>query len=345
MKINMTPVRTSNNYGINEMNVPDEILNCKKCQFHGISFKNFEPKFDDVKEIPTKPISEKLLKNIENEKLVFNINGTNKNIFELKFNFDNENAYCSKTVVFNIFNNANSKIVIRYQGNAKCFNYSFLKFNLLENSNAQVVVICELDGGSSNFQNIESKLSKNAKIDIKFIDFAQDYSILNYYSKLEGECSKSEIKTLYLGKDKNKIDINIFEDIFGEKCLAEIETVGALFDEAEKNFKGTINFNKGAKKSYGNESELCLLLSKKAKSKALPMLLCTEEDVDGSHSTAVGKIGDKELFYMMSRGLTKTEALKLMIKAKFNSVLNGLFDEQLKEEILNKIDGKVNDEK
>lgn len=48
-----------------------------------------------------------------------------------------------------------------------------------------------------------------------------------------------------------------------------------------------------------------MLLSDKAKSKALPMLLCTEEDVEGSHSTATGKVDESELFYLMTRGFSK----------------------------------------
>ena len=66
-------------------------------------------------------------------------------------------------------------------------------------------------------------------------------------------------------------------------------------DNSKKNFKGTINFIKGAKKAKGNENEYCMLLSDTAKSLALPMLLCTEDDVEGNHSTATGK-ADKEEF-------------------------------------------------
>ena len=38
------------------------------------------------------------------------------------------------------------------------------------------------------------------------------------------------------------------------------------------------------------------LLSDKAKSIALPMLLCSEEEVEGNHSSAAGKVGEKKLF-------------------------------------------------
>jgi len=101
--------------------------------------------------------------------------------------------------------------------------------------------------------------------------------------------------------------------VFGKKSEASIQTVGALLAEARKHFKGTINFEKGCKKSSGSEDELCLLLSRNAKSKALPMLLCTEEDVDGKHASSVGKVSEKELFYIMSRGFSRQDAIKLVV--------------------------------
>ena len=84
-----------------------------------------------------------------------------------------------------------------------------------------------------------------------------------------------------------------------------------------------------------------MLLSDTAKSLALPMLLCSEEDVEGQHSTSSGKIGEKELFYIMSRGFSKKEAMKLMVKAKFNKILGSIKSEELREEIINQIDNKL----
>ena len=60
------------------------------------------------------------------------------------------------------------------------------------------------------------------------------------------------------------------------------------------------------------------LCEDKAKSIALPMLLCTEEDVEGNHSTASGKVDEKQLFYIMTRGISYKEAVKLIVKSKFN---------------------------
>ena len=84
-----------------------------------------------------------------------------------------------------------------------------------------------------------------------------------------------------------------------------------------------------------------MLLSDNAKSIALPMLLCQEEDVLGNHSSAAGKLGEKELFYIMSRGFTRKEALKLMVRAKFNKVLDKIQNVKLKEEIIEEIDKRL----
>ena len=85
-----------------------------------------------------------------------------------------------------------------------------------------------------------------------------------------------------------------------------------------------------------------MLLSDKAKSIALPILLCTEDDVEGNHGTASGRVDNKQLFYIMSRGLSYNEAVKLIVRANFNKILEKIKNEKLMNEIINEIDNKLN---
>ena len=123
------------------------------------------------------------------------------------------------------------------------------------------------------------------------------------------------------------------------KCVLNIYLI---FHFSKKHFKGTIDFKKGCKKATGNENEACMLLSETAKSLALPMLLCSEEDVEGNHSSSAGKIGEKELFYIMSRGFELKEAQKLLVRANFNKILENIKNEDLKNIVLKEIDTKLN---
>ena len=136
-------------------------------------------------------------------------------------------------------------------------------------------------------------------------------------------------------------DLNYIAHLKGEKSAINIDVQGALNGEAKKHFKGTIDFKKGCKKAKGSESEYCMLLSNKAKSIALPILLCTEDDVEGSHAAASGKVDEQALFYVMSRGIARKEAIKLLVKANFSKIISGIKDEKLKEQILDEIDKKL----
>ena len=84
-----------------------------------------------------------------------------------------------------------------------------------------------------------------------------------------------------------------------------------------------------------------MLLSDTARSIALPMLLCSEEDVEGNHSSSAGKIGDKELFYVMTRGINKKEAMKLMVRANFNNILESIKNPKYREDIIKELDSKL----
>ena len=195
-----------------------------------------------------------------------------------------------------------------------------------------------MDEKSNNFIAIQNTLETNAKVNYTIVDFGGANSITNYYSNIIGENSDNKLNTIYIGKEKQVFDLNYIAELRGEKSNIDIEVQGVLKDKAKKHFKGTIDFKKGCKKATGNENESCMLLSDTAKSIALPMLLCSEEDVKGNHSSSAGKIGEKELFYIMSRGFEQKEAMKLMVRAKFNKILDNIKNKELKQEILDEID-------
>lgn len=139
--------------------------------------------------------------------------------------------------------------------------------------------------------------------------------------------------------------MNYLMRLRGEKTKAEINVQGALKDVAHKNFKGTIDFRKGAIKSKGLENEYCMLLSKEARSKALPIMLCEEDYVEGNHSTACGKIDEDKLFYIMTRGISYDNAKKIIVKAKFSEIIEKISDDNVREEILSEIDRRLENDR
>ena len=57
-----------------------------------------------------------------------------------------------------------------------------------------------------------------------------------------------------------------------------------------------------------------------------------------------GKDGNgykEQLFYIMTRGLSYKEAVRLLVKANFNKIIEGIQDEEVKTEILQEIDKRL----
>lgn len=350
LKINETPVRTSRNFNINNVKLEDIQIPENLKEFKGTTIvqnnsniklsSNIE-KYDityGLGDFFTNQVLEKANKNINIE-----IDGSD----EKNINIDNILSSDNLNLIDNvkILANENSKatIVIKYKSdkNIEFFHNGIIKIIAKNNSNINVIIVNLLSETSNNFLSIDAELEESSKIKATIIDLGGKNSITNYYSNLIGDLSDNKLESIYLGKDNQLVDINYIAELRGKKSNIDINVQGALKDQAKKHFKGTIDFKKGCKKATGNENEECMLLSNKAKSIALPMLLCSEEDVEGNHSSSAGKVGEKELFYIMSRGFNFKEAMKLMVRAKFNKILENIKDENLKQEILDEINTKL----
>lgn len=348
LKINETPARTSRNFNINNIKlenieIPENITTFENVTITGENpiIENNTSNINLVYGLGEVLISQ--VKTQSNQKLKLTIDSKVNKETQIEFQFDDENLALLEDIEIVAKEDTNSTIIIKYLSDDKvqAYHNGILRVNAKENSNINIIIVNLMNSNSNNFMSIENSLEDNSKINYYIVDFGGKNSITNYYSNIIGANSDNKLNTIYLGKENQLFDLNYIGELRGEKSNIDIEVQGALKDSAKKHFKGTIDFKKGCKKATGNENEACMLLSDKAKSLALPMLLCSEEDVEGNHSSSAGKIGEKELFYIMSRGFELKEAMKLMVRAKFNKILENIENKGLKEEILQEIDERL----
>ena len=356
LKLNETPVRTARNFRINNMKlenieVPEVIPTFENVIIIGDTSKiNIEQNADNTNTNLVYGLSNELTNQVKhgaNQKIKLNINNTQnkkeKTEAEIDFKFDDENAALIDNIEITANENTKSTVIIKYTSNQENESYhnGIIKAKAEKNAELNIILVNLMNTKSNNFLAIENDFGENAKINYTIVDFGGNHSITNYYSNLQGDNCDNQINTIYLGKENQVFDLNYIGELRGKKSNIDIEVQGALKDTSKKHFKGTIDFKKGCKKATGNENEACMLLSDTAKSIALPMLLCSEEEVEGNHSSSAGKIGEKELFYIMSRGFELKEAMKLMVRARFNQILEKIEKKELREEILQEINKRL----
>ena len=352
--LNPTPVRTSNNYHMNDIQVDEYSYNVNE-QFKNVSFEQFDNSNISVThntskiDIPyTMGIEEEVKRN-SNVKLKIEWNDSSLNDNLIYFSFDEDNSTLIDDIEIIVKENCNGKLTIVYEmkpcGCIKCekrkisgIHKGVIRTHLKRNSNLELMIVNILGEGIINQIKMSNVVDENAESKYNVIDFGGDSSLTNYHASLIGDNSKNNVNTIYIGKDNQLLDMNYIVTMHGKNAKVNMDAQGALKDKAVKHYKGTIDFKQGAIKAEGSENEFCMLLSDKAKSLSLPMLLCDEEDVVGNHSTAAGKVQNKELFYLMSRGLTEAESKILLVRAKMNKVIEKITNEKLKNIILAELD-------
>ena len=184
------------------------------------------------------------------------------------------------------------------------------------------------------------RLSDNASFEIVQVFVGRGSLYDGIRTELIGNNSAFTADIGYLGAKKQNIDINLISNHIGKKTNSGIRVDGALKDEASKLFRGSIDFKNGSSGSVGAETENVLLLGEDVRNKTIPLILCAEEDVNGSHGATIGELDEETLFYYASRGIDKKNAEDIMTKGRIEVIIRKINDEdteKLAEEQLEEV--------
>lgn len=343
--LNETPVKTTNGFMINNVNVDLDIPLVYKLNIINI----VSDEMDKIDININKPNTNETTKIGLEDTLDYEINITVKEYEELKndciieYHFTNDANKLFSRININAKESSKSKFIIKFisEDYTPAFNYLKQINNVEKNAHLDISIVPNINKDSNNLIAIENNVEESGFINHNLYDLKGNKRITNYYTDLKDISSSNNLNNIYIGKDESLLDMNYLTELKGVKTESNMTTYGILNDKAIKNYKSTIDFKSGCKKAFGKEYENVLLLSDNAITKSLPMLLCTEEDVNGSHSVSSGKVDNNQLFYIMSRGLSKSEATKLIVFANFNSLLKKESNEELRNEIIELIEKEI----
>ena len=238
--------------------------------------------------------------------------------------------------------NSKATFVIDYstEGNVSVFHNGALKVFAKAGADVKVIKIQRMNDNSYHFDSNVAFVEKGARVSFIQAEIGCKKLVTNYISNLKEE-SESYIDSVYLGDKDRELDLSYYMNHVGRRSISNMEIKGALKDRAKKLFKGTIDFKQGSSRAIGREEEAVIIFNKDVKADAVPLLLCTEDDVTGEHAASAGKVDADKLFYMMSRGFSKEEAIKLIVEASFNPVIDKIPMEDIREIIRKEIHNRL----
>lgn len=212
---------------------------------------------------------------------------------------------------------------------------SAVKLSFDIGKNASVKLVQLLNPSEKLRHETFANCSKGGKFQIMTIMTGDGDIYSDNRTELEGDSSSINAEVAYLGKNSQTIDYNIAVNHWGKDTHSEINAAGALMDSAKKVFRGTIDFKTGSSDSKGSENETVIMLGDDVVNKTVPLILCSEENVEGSHGATIGELDDDTLFYFESRGIGREEAERIMAYAALKRLIRLSGDKEFAEQAQN----------
>ncbi|MEW4059539.1 Fe-S cluster assembly protein SufD [Bacillus siamensis] len=160
-------------------------------------------------------------------------------------------------------------------------------------------------------------------------------------TNLYGDGTYGDTKTVVVGRGEQTENFTTQIIHFGKASEGYILKHGVMKDAASSIFNGIGKIEHGASKANAEQESRVLMLSEKARGDANPILLIDEDDVTAGHAASVGRVDPIQLYYLMSRGIAKEEAERLVIYGFLAPVVKELPIEGVKKQLVSVIERKV----
>ena len=130
------------------------------------------------------------------------------------------------------------------------------------------------------------------------------------------------ISILNLGKKNDHLDNNILINHNAESCISFQHVRNILDNDSSAVFNGKVIVSEGAQKTDSNQSNKNLLLSDTSNAYSNPQLEIYADDVSCGHGSTTGALNEDSIFYLRARGIKKSDAIKILIKAFAKEVID-----------------------
>ncbi len=209
------------------------------------------------------------------------------------------------------------------------------------NARVQFGAVDNFAKGITTYVNRRGHVERDGKIEWALGQMNDGNTISDNTTNLVGDGSYADTKTVSVGRGEQKQNFVIRVNQWGKESDAQLLAHAVMKDSASSIFNGIAKIEHGATKANSEQTERVLMLSDKARGDANPILLIDEDDVTAGHAASVGRMDPIQMFYLMSRGISKQEAERLVIHGFLAPVVKELPIEGVKKMLVEVIEGKV----
>jgi Fe-S cluster assembly protein SufD len=184
------------------------------------------------------------------------------------------------------------------------------------------VSIQEWGSGVTHLGVQRATIDRDANFRSLAIGFGASLARAEAEAVLDGSGAFSEMLGIFFADEDQHFDHRSEQDHVAPNCTSDLLYKGALRDHSRGVYSGWVHVRPEAQKTNAMQTNRNIILSDSAFARSIPNLEIEANDVRCGHAASVGPVEEEQLFYLMSRGIPRAEAEKLIVFGFFNEVLD-----------------------
>jgi Fe-S cluster assembly protein SufD len=195
----------------------------------------------------------------------------------------------------------------------------------------EYVSIQNLSRETWHFGTHHARVERDGALDWVAGGFGSKKGKIRIQNDLSGPGATSRVTGAYFADGDQHLDYDTFQEHVAPSTESDFAFKGALRDKAHAVWRGMIRVEEDAQKTNAYQENRNLILSAGAHADSIPGLEILANDVRCTHGATLGRVDREQLFYLMARGLSRSEAERLIVRGFFQDILDRIELEPVRE--------------
>jgi len=210
-----------------------------------------------------------------------------------------------------------------------------------EGANLKFVELQSLGDHVWNFTHERATVARDGKLD--WIFGAVGTQLTKNFTELtlNGMGAEGRMSGFYLADGNQHLDHDTQQNHLAAHTTSDLLFKGALLGQSRSVWQGMIYVGSGAQNADGYQANRNLILSENARADSIPGLEILADDVRCTHGATVGQLEQEPVYYLMSRGLSRKQAERLVVDGFFAPIMDRIPFERVRARFERMIDEKM----
>ncbi len=218
---------------------------------------------------------------------------------------------------------------------------NYFSFKLEENAKLKINILEDDPNQLNLINNFYLDLSDNSQLNLSVFAIDGIFTRNNIQVDINGQNCDALLNGLYIGTKKNVVDNHILVNHNKPNSHSNQFFKGILEDKSRGIFNGKVHVKKDAQKTNAYQSNKNILTSADAQIFTKPELEIYADDVKCSHGATSGFLQENEMFYLMTRGISREQSKSLLLKAFVNELIQKIENSNYVDWLDKKIDNLI----